>query len=1000
MMRILRGLFAAALLISGCAALGAVQSFDFIIPKRGNAAPPAPAMCPAGSTNPQCRFEIAAAKVTLQLDNTSTGRVIVSVTRHATSGTDADQEIVTLPAGMDLTTNAADCFAAGCGSSASQLFPQEPTATLRDSVQVFKPKAFDADPYTGDDKVVLLIYLGSNANDRAGCPTASPMLADERWTVKVTTPGMPVGPNRIQGVAIQSIDSNVSRPCPASGYRAIPDNEGAQITVNSTAPLFATGRIPLDAILVLDHSGSMAATDGGTVTRLQSLKDATASFLTMWNTLRYGETSTMPPTIASPADHVGIVFFDNTIQWASGTAAARMETLPPPASTLPAPLTTLIGNVNAVNPAGSTSIGNGLIEAATVMPPAGTPSRRVMLLMTDGLQNTAKFAYAAGVPGLVMTSDDPGGTVAQTVLPQQPYKVYTVTLGNAFAAAAPINQQIADATGAYTLHAFNASANILNLYFLQLLQNFHKFATVETMRIVQDKTGSAAPFEMTLPVTTTTKRIAFALDAARGVPGLRLELVPPGGGAPIAFTPAAGATGIVNGVNLPLSAASTGAGLWKVRVVVGANAGTQVPFSLSIMGDDATINSSLAASSADPVVGGRIKLTAQVSDFGPTLKGLGSQPGAVVKAFMVTPGNNVGDVLSDSTVQPAPVTAGDTATPAERKLAALLAQNPNALALNPGEIVLHDDGMNGDDTANDGIYTAYVPADFEGHYNFVFYVEGRAASGGHFVRQQLRTVHIRSMPVPANTTTTWSAVSLDSGSKLVGTTTPRNVRNGRLGPGWANYIWFNPSNGPPVKPVDNLNGTYTATIPFTGGTPPTVSVHFLPEAIPRTDTFVPPPGALTPGNAIVPPASGRRAVWLALGSTFPSGSFSNDYRRDLAADLGVEFAVTANTAIEATLGRHQFKGRNGAPDLDVTRFGVNGKWYLPKPGFAPFVTLGAGGYAFNPGSTRFGVNAGVGVQVKIAPPWSLEARYTFHGVSGNAPNSRYSTLEAGLRYEF
>ena len=98
MMRILRGLFAAALLISGCAALGAVQSFDFIIPKRGNAAPPAPAMCPAGSTNPQCRFEIAAAKVTLQLDNTSTGRVIVSVTRHATSGTDADQEIVTLPA--------------------------------------------------------------------------------------------------------------------------------------------------------------------------------------------------------------------------------------------------------------------------------------------------------------------------------------------------------------------------------------------------------------------------------------------------------------------------------------------------------------------------------------------------------------------------------------------------------------------------------------------------------------------------------------------------------------------------------------------------------------------------------------------------------------------------------------------------------------------------------------------------------------------------------------
>ena len=81
MMRILRGLFAAALLIGGGAALGATQSFDFIIPKRGNAAPPAPATCPAGSTNPQCRFEIAAAKITLQLDSSSP--VIVSVTRQA-----------------------------------------------------------------------------------------------------------------------------------------------------------------------------------------------------------------------------------------------------------------------------------------------------------------------------------------------------------------------------------------------------------------------------------------------------------------------------------------------------------------------------------------------------------------------------------------------------------------------------------------------------------------------------------------------------------------------------------------------------------------------------------------------------------------------------------------------------------------------------------------------------------------------------------------------------
>ena len=431
----------------------------------------------------------------------------------------------------------------------------------------------------------------------------------------------------------------------------------------------------------------------------------------------------------------------------------------------------------------------------------------------------------------------------------------------------------------------------------------------------------------------------------------------------------------------------------------GADGTSDVPFSLVIMGDDATINSSLVASSAEPIVGGRIKLTAQVSDLGPTLKGLGSQPGAVVKAFVVAPGNNVGDVLSDSTVAPAPATGGDIATRAQNKLDALLTQDPNALARNAGEITLRDDGTNGDETANDGIYSATVPADFEGHYNFVFYVEGNAASGGRFVRQQIRTVHIRSIPVPGSTTTRWDTLQLASGSMLVGTLTPRNVKGGKLGPGWANYLWFKPAGGTPVKPVDNLNGTYTASIPYSGGNPPTVSVHFLPEPVPRADTFVPASASLTPGNDITP-VSSRRAVWLAIGSTFPMGSFSNDYRRDVAVNVGVELPVAANAALEATLGSHHFRGKGGAPDLDVTQFAVNGKWYFPQPGFAPFVTLGAGAYAFDPGSTRFGANAGAGVQVKLAPPWSLEGRYTLHGVSGNAPHSRYSTLQIGLRYEF
>ena len=105
-------------------------------------------------------------------------------------------------------------------------------------------------------------------------------------------------------------------------------------------------------------------------------------------------------------------------------------------------------------------------------------------------------------------------------------------------------------------------------------------------------------------------------------------------------------------------------------------------------------------------------------------------------------------------------------------------------------------------------------------------------------------------------------------------------------------------------------------------------------------------------------------------------------------------------SVEATLGRHSFGGKIGGGDIDVTQFGVNGKWYFAQPGFKPFLTAGVGGYAFDPGATRFGANLGAGVQVDLTPLWSLEGRYTLHQVTRNSPNSSYSTLTLGLRYAF
>jgi opacity protein-like surface antigen len=221
--------------------------------------------------------------------------------------------------------------------------------------------------------------------------------------------------------------------------------------------------------------------------------------------------------------------------------------------------------------------------------------------------------------------------------------------------------------------------------------------------------------------------------------------------------------------------------------------------------------------------------------------------------------------------------------------------------------------------------------------------------------------------------------------------TPRDRFGNYVGPGFENQFNVR-ADGATVASVrdDELTGAYA--IRLTGlapGDDPSVRIDYGDQTLRDA-----------PVSQLAAGGTGRYAVWLGLGSTFPNGSFSGDYRRDLAGSLGFEYALSATAAVEATLGFHQFEGKNGAPDLDVTQFGVNGKWYHGTQGIRPFVTLGIGGYSFDPGSTRFGWNVGVGAQFPVAPRWSLEGRYAFHVVAGNSPNSRYSTLLLGLRYAF
>lgn len=149
-----------------------------------------------------------------------------------------------------------------------------------------------------------------------------------------------------------------------------------------------------------------------------------------------------------------------------------------------------------------------------------------------------------------------------------------------------------------------------------------------------------------------------------------------------------------------------------------------------------------------------------------------------------------------------------------------------------------------------------------------------------------------------------------------------------------------------------------------------------------------------------PPSGQRMAAWVAVGRAMPGGSFNTTHNGGLAVTLGFEYELAPTYSIEATLGRNRFRGQSGATDIDVTQLGLNAKWYITPQPLRWFATAGVASYAFDPGSTRFGSNVGAGLQIDVAPNVSLEARYQLNLVSGNAPNSRFSTLQLGARLAF
>lgn len=150
------------------------------------------------------------------------------------------------------------------------------------------------------------------------------------------------------------------------------------------------------------------------------------------------------------------------------------------------------------------------------------------------------------------------------------------------------------------------------------------------------------------------------------------------------------------------------------------------------------------------------------------------------------------------------------------------------------------------------------------------------------------------------------------------------------------------------------------------------------------------------------------AIGLLLGAAMPTGTYGDQAKAGPAATLTLEREWLARDwppmiSAAVTLGLARIPGGGPQPlqDATVRDIGVGLKVYLNQPAdWRVYALPTVDAYHFSGVGTKSGTSLALGLQYELTPAWALDFRYGAHRVRNNAPQSKFSTLQAGVKYSF
>ena len=889
--------------------------------------------------------------------------------------------------------------------------------------------------YADNDKILITpdphelarfkirIFLDSNVgSDPCNNPSdADLQTGDETWTFSVAAPF------EFVGACVVSYE----RTCPGTDD-ILPGDVPATI-VNPPDPNFScvSERPAVDVMLVLDKSGSMGWSVTGALPpkiKMDSLHEAVQNFVGVWDD---HETS---------GDQIGVVLFN---QDASNWTFMGPPPLLPGLNAFTDALSAEIdGNVSSITAGGSTSIGDGLVAAANhLVAGAAAGHRQIILLMSDGMQNTERLTGVAqddgdynddGTPEGSSDADGDGDTSDEIVITYNHdgsdmqalpgidnLNIWSVTVGAPATDIDPtIFTQIASTGLGYYVNS-EVDPDELNLFFLELLQNFLRFSTIETTRLISDEIpiiqsaeGKIGRTLFNVATSSTAKKITFCLMwdpelIARPV----MEVAPPQGEAFDSGYFEHGPGFIRMTVLLPLPShypKGSHIGDWTVNVFVrGRGLPSTFPFQFYALVDDDVVKSATDIENKDYVTDDPIPLRVSLREFG--LPILNPDNTLNVFAKLIKPEDGIGNLLAEISAEGEPPVSADQISPVDFELYNYLQQNPDALQHISEIITLYDDGSleHGDMEANDGIYSnLYTQTQKQGHYNFLFAVEGPTQHTGPISRQHIETVYVRLEPDPNTSDISGQVVGSGEGRRLQLSMTPRDKFGNMFGPGYQNYFIISPIHGRRVKFQDpDLDGVYTLDvgIPDTEPIPP-IQIQYVKPFIVITDEMV------EAGNI---PADlqetfvedfdpNPRMKYLSLhgGLNIPHADFADDFDGNVSLAADFEYELMKMISLLFFFGYNRFDGKS-SDDLDIYNVSLNGKFYLARGILRPFLNAGAGNYWFDPNGNDIGFNLGGGLQWLLSQSYGIEGWYNYHNAfRSSETDAQFSNFLVGLSIRF